>query len=173
MSTLIAQIPVIETERLRLRAPKLADLEALTAFFASPRSEMVGGPLSALEAHRKLLTPFGAWSLRGHGMWHVANKDTDAYLGTTGVSFGPGWHEEELGWSVTEEAEGKGIAFEAAHAARGYAACNLSLNGMISYIDPANTRSAALARRLGATLEREDIFLDKPVHVYRHPKEDL
>jgi RimJ/RimL family protein N-acetyltransferase len=173
MTVMTYHIPVVETDRLILRAPKLEDLPAVTAFFASARSEMVGGPLSEMEAHRRILGPFGSWALRGHGLWFIADKETDAYLGSTGILFGPGWDEPELGWNVVAEAEGKGIAFEAARAARRYAAEHSGHNGVISYIDPANTRSAALARRMGATVEREDIFLGKPVHVYRHPKEDI
>ncbi|WP_370402585.1 GNAT family N-acetyltransferase [Sulfitobacter sp. JB4-11] len=164
-------IPVVETDRLRLRAPHLDDLPTLTGFYGSERSHWVGGPLDARAAHRSMLSVIGSWALRGYGLWYVADKDSDGFLGWAGIIFAPGWHEPELGWTVMEEAEGKGIAFEAVSTARNYAARHLGQDGVISYIDPENTRSAALASRLGATLEREDTFLDHPVHIYRHPKE--
>lgn len=37
-------------------------------------------------------------------------------------------------------------------------------------IDPANPRSVALAKRLGATPEREAVFFDKTINVWRHPR---
>lgn len=162
-------IPTVETERLRLRAPLLDDLPTLTDFYQTERSHLVGGPMDARAVHRAMLSTIGAWALRGYGMWHIADRETDAFLGATGILFAPGWHEPELGWQVIMHAEGKGIAFEAASAARTYAAAHLGHDGVISYIAPTNTRSAALAQRLGATVEREDTFLDHPVHIYRHP----
>lgn len=171
MSVMTDYIPVVTTQRLRLRAPKLEDLPRLNAFFASSRSYMVGGPLDEREVHRRMMSMIGTWALRGHGMWHIADKNTDEVLGATGIIFAPGWHEPELGWSVMAEAEGKGLAFEAARAARHYAAHHLGQDGVISYIDPANNRSSALAKRMGAKIEREATFLDKTVNIWRHPKE--
>lgn len=171
MNAMTDHIPVITTQRLRLRAPKLDDLPAFYEFFATSRSEMVGGPMDERAVHRSLMSTIGSWALKGHGMWHIADKDTDAILGATGIINLPGWHEPELGWSLLAHAEGKGIAFEAATAARRYAAQHLGHDSVISYIDPSNDRSAALATRLGAMLERATTFLDKPVNIWRHPKE--
>lgn len=172
MSAMTDHIPVVETERLRLRAPKLDDLPALTAFYATERSGNVGGPLNERECQRAMFSTIGSWALRGFGFWHIADRTTDAYLGATGLLFAPGWDEPELGWNIIEDAEGKGIAFEAVQAARSYAAQHLGHDGVISYIAQANDRSHALAVRLGATLERVGPFLSyENVHVYRHPKE--
>jgi RimJ/RimL family protein N-acetyltransferase len=162
-------IPELVTERLRLRAPKLADLPRLTDFYASERSHLVGGPLDARQAARALSAVFGGWALRGAGMWYIADRDTDAFLGWTGYIFGPGWDEPELGWTVMDEAEGKGIAFEASKAARDKLA-EMGHTGLISYIRATNTRSEALATRLGAAHERDSEFLGIPVQVWRHPK---
>jgi RimJ/RimL family protein N-acetyltransferase len=164
-------IPELMTERLRLRAPSLADLPRVTAFYASERSHIVGGPLDERNAHRAMMAIFGSWALRGHGMWYIADRTTDAFLGWTGVIHGPGWQEPELGWTVMEEAEGKGIAYEAATAARRYAAAHLGQDGLISYIAPHNTRSAALAARLGAVHEADGTLLGHAVQIWRHPKQ--
>ncbi|MEP4196567.1 MAG: GNAT family N-acetyltransferase [Aliishimia sp.] len=163
-------IPEFSTDRLLLRAPKLADLPRVTEFFASERSHIVGGPLNAREASRAMMQIYGMWALRGHSFWYIADKATDIFLGWTGIINGPAWDEPELGWTVVEEAEGKSIAFEAATAARAYAATQLGYDGVISYIAPQNSRSATLAKRLGASFEREGELLGHDVHVYRHPK---
>lgn len=163
-------IPELTTERLRLRAPKLDDLPRVTAFYASERSHVVGGPLDARGAHRAMMALFGSWALRGHGLWYIADRDTDTFLGWTGTLYSPGWEEPELGWTVMDEAEGRGLAYEAASAARSYAAQHLGHDGVISYIAPHNTRSAALAERLGARYETDGTLLGHDVQVWRHPK---
>lgn len=171
MSAMTDLIPVVETERLRLRAPKMDDLPIINAFFQTTRSHMVGGPQNERETHRMMMSTIGSWALKGHGMWHIADKQTDEYIGATGIIFAPGWHEAELGWNTVAKAEGQGIAFEAVTAARHYAAHYLNFDGVISYIDPANQRSETLARRLGAQVEREAEFLGKTINIWRHPKE--
>ena len=116
---------------------------------------------------------FGHWVLHGFGAWYIVDRETDAYLGRTGFIMAPGWEEPELGWAVTAQTEGKGIAFEATVAARKYGAEHLKLDGVISYIRPSNTRSAALAKRLGATLEKTHAnWRGAACDVYRHPKQE-
>ncbi|MDU8927578.1 GNAT family N-acetyltransferase [Alisedimentitalea sp. MJ-SS2] len=162
-------IPRIETDRLVLCAPVLNDLPAVTAFFASEQSHWVGGPKDALGASQTLNATIGHWVTRGFGMWYVTDKLTNAWLGCVGFMFAPGWDEPELGWSVSQNAQGQGIAFEATQAARAYGAKHLNLDGVISYINPANTRSLRLAKRLEATYERATELLGTPCQVHRHP----
>lgn len=171
MTVLSVDIPVIETERLRLREPRETDIPAVIAFYASDRARFIGGPMEPHHAFRSYTAALGHWLLRGYGFWMVADKDTDAPLGRVGFLYGEGWHEPELGWHVFEGAEGKGIAFEAARAARAYGAANLGLDGVISYVNPANTRSRALAQRLGCTHERDVTFFGEDgIGIWRHPK---
>lgn len=165
------QIPVLDTPRLTLRAPKMDDLPTLTAFYASARSHMVGGPQDATGAFNKIASRIGHWALLGYGIWHVDARDNGDFLGWVGVMNPPGWHEPELAWTVFAQAEGKGVAFEAASAARAYAAQHLNVDSPISYIHADNDRSRALAERLGATHERDGIVMDTPCQIYRHPSE--
>ena len=165
-------IPVIETDRLILRAPKLADLPAMMAFYASPQSHTVGGPRDDLASAMTLQANIGHWAVHGFGSWHIADKSDDSWLGRTGFLMFPGWEEPELGWAVVQEAQGKGIAREATLAARNYGTRHLGLNAVISYIRPSNTRSIAFAERLGAVLEKtHDNWRGDACHIYRHPKE--
>lgn len=166
-------IPSIETDRLILRAPHLDDLPAMTAFFATERSHMVGGPRDAFDSWKSLMGRFGHWAVHGYGGWHFAEKASGAFAGWTGMINAPGWDEPELGWVVMQEFEGKGLAYEAALAARDYAARHQGLNGVISYIAHANDRSRALAERLGATYERDGELLGKKAQIWRHPKIDI
>lgn len=164
-------IPVLETERLILRAPRLSDLDALADFLASPRAQYVGGPSSRYQSWRSLLTVTGHWVMRGYGYWTVEDRASGQPVGRVGVHFHEGeWPEPELGWHIFNGFEGKGYAYEATLAARDAATTRFGLGSLSSLISPDNTRSRRLAERLGATVERETRVLDTPCLVYRHPK---
>ena len=168
-------IPVLETERLILREPQMTDFPHWHAFVQSDRAIYVGGkeyaPLGA--AWRAFGHLAGMWMLRGYGNFIFADKNApDTPLGMAGPWHPMDWPEKELGWSVwSTEAEGKGIALEAATEARRYAYDVLNWDGAVSYIAAANERSIALAKRLGCV---EDPAAPRPdfgenVLVYRHP----
>ncbi|MBY6046090.1 GNAT family N-acetyltransferase [Vannielia litorea] len=170
MSLATVNIPVVETERLLLRANRESDFEAYLAFDASERSHWVGGPIDRWTSWRKFLSTLGHWALHGYGLWTVEIKDTGAVAGRVGFNNHDGWLEPEIGWSIFDGFEGQGIAREAAEAALAYGARHFGIDGPISYIHPDNTRSAALAERLGAHREREVEFFNAPCVVWRHPR---
>lgn len=164
-------IPVIETTNLRLRGPKTADFEVMAAFLASPRSAYVGGPISRVLAWRSFGHLTGHWLHRGYSMFILADKSTDAALGMAGPWFPEGWPEPEIGWSIWEaSAEGRGLAHEAALAARAHAYTALGWKTAISLIADDNQRSQALAQRMGCT--RDGSFTHETFgasQIWRHP----
>jgi RimJ/RimL family protein N-acetyltransferase len=165
-------IPVLETERLRLRAPTLADFEPVAAFFASERSRFVGGPRDRFQSWRSFAANTGHWALKGFGMWAVEERATGRYLGQIGLHAPEGWVvPREVGWILVEPAaEGRGYAREAALAARDHAWRALGWTEAWSVIAPENGRSLGLARRLGCRLERRDALPDgDAVEIWRHP----
>lgn len=172
MTALAPNIPVIETDRLILRGPREEDFEAFAAFGASERARWVGGPFSRHRSWGGFLATYGHWAMRGYGMWMVQDRASGKTAGRIGMIFNDGWDEPELGWHIFDGFEGRGLAHEGAKAARAHAAAHQGLDGVISYIDPANTRSIALATRLGASFEREGAVAGQPCHVYRHPRSE-
>lgn len=152
-ATLSAQLPVIDTARLRLRAPTLADFDAWAQILTGPAGVHMGGPFSRDDAFTEFLAALGGWLLRGHGPLTLTDKATGATLGFVQIGFEPGDQEPELGWFVTPAAAGKGYALEAATALRAHAFSALGMARLVSYIDPKNTRSRRLAERLGAMVE--------------------
>lgn len=171
MTTLSVHIPVIETERLRLRAPMAGDLPAFLDFVTSDRATFVGGPMEAADGWRMFATIIGHWALRGHGLFVATQRDTGRPVGSAGILSPEGWPEPELAWHIWDATdEGKGFAQEAARAVRHWWT-GQGHPAPISLIDPENHRSRRLAERMGAAVEGEMILRGSPCLIYRHPKE--
>jgi ribosomal-protein-alanine N-acetyltransferase len=166
-------IPTLETERLILRAPDPSDFEAYAVFNASEQTKGVGGPYSRQQAFTRICTLVGHWQMRGFGRWMIADRETNAPLGVSGLYFPEDWPEPEIAWTVFAEAEGKGIAFEAATRARQYAYETMGWTTVISCVMADNTRSLALAERMGCTYE--GVFTHEEfgeLGIWRHPGPD-
>ena len=163
--------PVLETERLILRAPQASDFAPYADFIASDRGRYMGGPMPRDLAWRAFASGFGHWVIRGFGGFVVTLKSTGAAIGRVGPWFPESWPEPEIGWGLWDHsAEGKGYAFEAAAAALRHAFRDLGWKTAVSYIVPENARSIALAKRLGAVQDEAAAYPgDKPALVFRHP----
>ncbi|MEM7490581.1 MAG: GNAT family N-acetyltransferase [Pseudomonadota bacterium] len=160
--------PTLTTERLVLRAPVAGDWPHWRAFFSSERARFVNGghPENAWRAFGHFM---GHWVLRGFGSFVLTRADDPRPLGAAGPWHPEGWPEPEIGWSLwSAEAEGQGYAAEAARACLAHARDALGWPAAVSYIDPENAASIALATRLGA---RHDPTAQAPFQgdlVYRH-----
>ncbi|SNS18140.1 GNAT family N-acetyltransferase [Antarctobacter heliothermus] len=167
----LTNAPRIETDRLILRGPEKADAEAVIAFLRDPlRSEGFGHIPLRGDAWRWFTMNVGHWHWHGYGYFVIELKDTGEAAGICGIWNPETWPEPELGWVVFDAFEGKGIAREAAERARAWAYDDLGMTTLTSNIVPGNSRSAALAQRLGATYERtyhnENMGEDE---LWRHP----
>jgi len=164
-------IPRLETERLILRGPEPADFEPLCVFLTDPaRSWGFGTEKDRPSAWRWFACNIGHWALKGHGYFIMELRQTGRPCGITGIWAPEGWPEPELGWAVFEGFEGKGLAREGAARAREWAYADLGLTTLTSNIVPGNTRSVALAERLGARYERtyHNVHMGEDM-LYRHP----
>ncbi|MEM8979996.1 MAG: GNAT family N-acetyltransferase [Pseudomonadota bacterium] len=169
MSARLIDMPTLETERLILRGPKLEDYAAWETFMASPRAQYVGGPVGQHEAWRAFGHLVGLWALRGHGAFIITQKGNDQGLGTVGPWLPIDWPEPEIGWTCWEpRLEGTGMMYEASRAALDYVFHTLKWETAVSYIDPENPRSVALAKRLGAHHDTKAKGPHPDDHVYRH-----
>jgi RimJ/RimL family protein N-acetyltransferase len=167
----LAGTPVIETERLVLRAPVPEDWPHWRAFAESGRAAFVGGPMDEGKAWRAFCHIVGMWAVRGYGFFAFGPRLGGAPVGMAGPWHPADWPEREIGWSVwAAEAEGRGLAAEAAQAARAFAYGTLGWDSAVSYIAHGNARSIRLAERLGARPDPDAAQPEgEPCLVYRHP----
>ena len=159
----------LQTDRLTLRRPEPRDVPALTEFYISERSQYAGGHVIRPRAFSNACAMLGHWQVRGYGLWAVTWKDAEDLLGLVGPYYPDGWPETEFGWVLMSQAEGQGIAFEAAKAALSHAREALGWTDIVHYIDPRNTRSITLAERLGARHDKsaQQPKPESPCLVYR------
>jgi RimJ/RimL family protein N-acetyltransferase len=119
-------IPVVDTQRLILRAHTLEDFSA----FAAQRADPVvmkylgkGDLLSEEEAWLRFQSIAGHWALLGWGTWAVEDKARGVYIGSIGFADKkrpaehPASGAPEMGWSLCAAAHGKGYASEGVKAA--------------------------------------------------------
>ncbi len=161
-------IPTLETERLKLRPHRASDFDLYADFFASDRATHMG-QLKRRHAWYSFTSDVAQWVLFGHGAWAIELKADQEFAGQIALLKPDHFPELELGWFVLSDYEHQGIAYEAAVAARQYAYSNLGTASLVSYIAPENTRSIALAERLGAQPDPDAARDDPADVVYRHP----
>jgi RimJ/RimL family protein N-acetyltransferase len=163
-------VPVLETERLRLREWREADHVPLAAFYADAAvARFLSVPRDRADVWRFLAVRAGHWSLRGYGPWALEEKASGRWVGHCGLWSPHGWPEPELMWSLAPAARGRGYATEAARRARDFAYQALGWTTLVSCIVPENVASQGVAQRLGATLERTIELMGHQTGLYRHP----
>ena len=165
----LSAMPVLETERLRLRVPQERDLDAFAAMHGDPEVMRylgaTGQPVDRRGAWRILAIMVGHWAFRGYGFFAMEDKATGAFVGRTGLWQPEGWPGLEIAWGLVRERWGEGLATEAAVAVRDHAFGTMNVPRLISLIRPENKASSKVAEKIGARLDRE-IDLDGPALVY-------
>jgi [ribosomal protein S5]-alanine N-acetyltransferase len=147
-------LPVLETERLTLRAPQAGDWPD---YRASPRTVFAGGVKKEHEAAEQFASFFGHWVMRGFGRLIAEDRATRRPIGHFGPMQWQDGAEVEMTWSLwTAEAEGQGLATEAATVMHDWAFCTLHLASARAEVHRDNAPSHAMARRLGGRLAPDE-----------------
>jgi RimJ/RimL family protein N-acetyltransferase len=167
------EVPVVETERLVLRAWRPEDRAPLARINADPEvMRWIGsGRVLGRGLSDDLVDRFEReWAERGHGLWAVARRDGAGdgvddrggellgFCGLTAPAFLPDvLPAVEVGWRLARDAWGQGLATEAARAALAFGFQELRMREIVAVVAPENRRSLRVAQKLGMT-PRADRF---------------
>lgn len=165
----ISGLPVLETERLVLRAPHTSDWPVFRAYRASDRTQFAGGPKPEHQAAEQFASFWGHWLLRGFGRLIAEERSTRQPVGHFGPMQWADADEVEFTWSLwTAAAEGRGLAFEAASALRRWCFGTLGLSCAVASVHADNAASHTIARKLGGRMieGRTPVWIDRGL-VYR------
>lgn len=165
-------LPVLETDRLLLRAFREDDAPAVAAMHGDAEVMRYIGATGCpdgtlLAAWKYIAVQLGHWMMKGYGKWAVAEKNGGRFVGRVGFYDPPyEWPGLELGWTLCRDVWGKGYAPEAANAALRWGFANLTADEIISAIFPGNAKSVRVAEKLGERLLREGAMHGKPCLIY-------
>jgi RimJ/RimL family protein N-acetyltransferase len=172
----MVHIPVVETERLILRAHQLSDFEAYVALWRDPVvTRYIGGRARTREeSWVRFLRHAGMWHHIGFGFWVIEEKRSGQLIGEAGFhdllrDIQPSLEGTlEAGWSLLPHVHGKGYASEAIRAMLGWAAANHPDKAITCFIDPDNPASIRVAEKCGFVARVRTAYGGEPVIIFDH-----
>lgn len=142
------------TDRLVLRRWTSADREPFASLNADPEvMRYLPAVLTAEQSNAMADRVDAMFEQHGYGLWAVERKDTEEFIGFTGLapmaSGIPGEGGIEVGWRLARPHWGNGFASEAALASLRFAFDELGLSHVNSITSVVNNRSRSVMERIG------------------------
>jgi RimJ/RimL family protein N-acetyltransferase len=150
-------IPILESERLRLRAHRADDLDDAAAMWGDPIvTKHIGGrPSTREEVWGRLHRYLGHWAIVGYGFWCIEEKESRRFVGEIGFAdfrrdLQPTIPDApEIGWALTPSAHGRGFATEAVRRVLAWGDERFGERATMCIIDPGNVASRRVAAKCG------------------------
>lgn len=169
-----AEVPTLETARLKLRGHCLDDFIYSASMWADPNvMQYIGGkPLTEEEAWTKFLRYAGHWALLGFGYWAIEEKATGNFVGELGFAdykrdLQPSLDgAPEIGWVLASRAHGKGYATEAVSAAVTWGDAHFQSRRTACIIAPENLASIRVAEKCGYCRSQPATHKGKPTLLF-------
>jgi RimJ/RimL family protein N-acetyltransferase len=164
---------MIETERLILRPFREADREPFAAINGDPRvSDWLGGPIDRAASDALIDRINGQIARDGFGFFAAERKADGRLVGAIGLQVirpelppAPG---VELGWRLSPDVQGQGLATEGAAAVLAWGFAHTDRPELIAFTAATNLRSQAVMRRIGMVHDAARDF-DHPLLGEDHP----
>ena len=169
---MVSSTALIETPRLLLRRPDLADAPQYLEIVLDPevlKSLMQENPkLGIAGAEGNLKRLLREWDANGYGQWTVAERATGQIVGCVGPQYPDDWPAVEMAWMIRRTRWGQGFATEAARQALDWTWRSTRIDHVISMIEPDNAASIRIALKIGEVFERSgvDPISGDAVHIY-------
>ena len=153
------------TDRLLLRRWSPSDREPFAALNADPEvMQHFPAPLDRADSDALADRADAMFELHGHGLWAVERRDTNEFIGFTGLApmaaGVPGEGGVEVGWRLARPHWGNGFASEAARESLRFAFDELGLRVVNSITAVTNVRSQRVMESIGMS----------PVDRFEHPR---
>ena len=171
------EIPTLTFGNFVLRAFTEHDVEPLRILHSDPDIMRYLSASGEPEKHARdawnyISLHLGHWHLKGYGKWALADSVTHQLIGRVGYFNPPyDWPGLELGWTISKEHWGKGIARQAAQVALDWGMNNLRPPEIISAIIEGNYRSVRVAERLHMQLHRHTVLQGRRCEIYAITKD--
>ncbi len=159
----------LETERLLLRESRVEDAHALFAMNAHPEVQRYTGepPPESVEVMAKLIVNYQDYQDRGYGRLSCVLKSTSEVIGFCGLKKLPELGGAvDLGYRLTPESWGKGLATEASRACVAHGFETLALERIIGLVYPQNLASIRVLEKVGMRFDGEVEYLGDRAHQY-------
>lgn len=148
-----SEFPEMETERLILREATKDDVKDMFVYLSDPEvvKHMGMGPFQSAEDVLEELEWYKSIREQGTGIrWGIALKDSGKIIGSCGfLNRIPKHYRSEIGYELSKEHWGKGIASEALEKVIKYGFEHLKLERIEALIEPENVPSQKLVERQG------------------------
>jgi RimJ/RimL family protein N-acetyltransferase len=143
----------LRTGRLVLTPVSGADLPDLRAIKADPRvfAVMLGGVRNAAETAEDLARDVVNWGQYGYGIWAIRDREDGRFVGITGLEARPDGRGIALRFALWPEAQGRGLAREAASAALRFGHDFAGLERIIAVARATNFGSRTVLGSIGMT----------------------
>jgi RimJ/RimL family protein N-acetyltransferase len=144
---------IVRTARLVLTPVGGSDLPDLRAIKSDPRvfAVMLGGVRNAVQAAEELAEEVIAWGANGFGMWAIREIATGRFVGISGLECRPDGRGVALRFALWPEAQGRGMAREAAGAALRFGHQQAGLQRIVAVARENNTASRMVLGGIGMT----------------------
>jgi RimJ/RimL family protein N-acetyltransferase len=110
---------------------------------------MLGGVRNAPETAAELARDVIAWGAHGFGIWAIRETETQRFVGITGLEIRPDNRGVALRFALWPEAQGRGLAREAASAALRFGHDQARLNRIVAVARASNFASRTLLGSIG------------------------
>jgi RimJ/RimL family protein N-acetyltransferase len=140
---------VLRTARLVLTPVGGGDLPDLRVFKADPAvfAVMLGGVLNPAQVAEALARDVGNWGRYGFGIWAI--RESSRFVGIAGLEHRPDGRGVALRFAVSNEAQGRGVAREAAFAALRFGHDRAGLDRIIGVARESNFGSRMVLGGIG------------------------
>ena len=146
---------IVRTARLVLTPVGGGDLADLIAIKADPQvfAIMLGGVRSARQTQEELADDVACWGANGFGLWSVRERRDGSgagrFVGITGLETRPDGRGTALRFALFPEAQGRGLAREAAGAALRFGHTRARLSRIVAVARESNVASRMVLGGIG------------------------